>query len=347
MAWLATRLAEAGHRVDLITFSGTDTDAHEVHTEVRRLSVGGYATTGRLAWLRSIFTRPARLRRHLLESEADVVVSFMDMTNSLALLATIRTGIPVIISERVDPRSHDIGWSRALLRWLTYPRCATLVVQAHRTASWAADLVGRERVEVIPNPVLRPLRPPASTRRNAVIGIGRLDRQKGFDLLIEAFAAVSDKHPRWDLVIFGEGPEREALEEQVGRLRLTERVRLAGVTEAAQQELATAGIFVLASRYEGFPNALAEAMAAGAAVIAADCPTGPGEMVVDHHNGLLVPPEDVVALAAALDEAMSDEHLRVSLGEAAREIVDSFSAHKVFELWLEVIDRAIQRSPTR
>jgi hypothetical protein len=137
-----------------------------------------------------------------------------------------------------------------------------------------------------------------------------LERQKGFDLLLEAFAGVAAKYPDWTLDIFGRGSRQEALERSVTDLGLVGQVRINAPTDRLGERMRDASVFVLSSRFEGFPLVLLEALTAGLAVVSFDCPTGPGEILTDGTNGLLVAAEDVPAFAAALDRIMADESLQ-------------------------------------
>jgi glycosyltransferase involved in cell wall biosynthesis len=177
--------------------------------------------------------------------------------------------------------------------------------------------------------------------RYRIVGVGRLVPQKGFDLLIEAFASVAAKFPAWDLEIWGEGPERTELTRLIEVRGLHERARLAGSTPDIEAVLHGADIFVLPSRYEGFPNALLEAMSHGVAAIAFDCPGANSDIIEIGVNGILVKERgSVVGLSDALAELMSDASKRAALGREARRVVDKFSPRVVLDMWDAVIARA-------
>lgn len=167
--------------------------------------------------------------------------------------------------------------------------------------------------------------------------MGRLDRQKGFDLLIEAFSRIAAKHPDWSVHILGDGSERAALEALIESKHLAGRVVLRGWVDDPVAELRAAELFVLSSRFEGFPNALLEAMACGLPAVACDCPGGPAEIIRAGTDGLLVPPEDTAALAAALEQLMSDDELRARLAGRASEVKRRFSVERFFEQWEAVL----------
>jgi glycosyltransferase involved in cell wall biosynthesis len=167
--------------------------------------------------------------------------------------------------------------------------------------------------------------------------MGRLTPQKGFDLLINAFSQVATAHSTWELRILGEGEDLAALQRHAADFGIADRVQFLGWMDDPNPFLANASLFVLASRWEGFPNALLQAMAHGAAVIGFACDSGPEEIIRQDVDGLLVLPEDVGALAAAMDRLMGNLAERTQLGQRAREVTDRFSCHQFFSRWDRVV----------
>lgn len=342
MSLLAGQWAEQGLSVTLVTFGGpSEPDFYHVDPRVERV----HLDVTRIVWnpvkgansLRQVVA----LRRALTRVAPDVVVSFIAKTNILTLIATRGTGLSVVVQDQVDPSTYRITRGRSILRRLLYPRATSVVAQTEAARAFYPERL-RRRIRVIPNPVPAP--PPAKRDRSAdapnrrIVALGRLNPQKGFDLLLRAFKDVHPRHPDWTLEIWGEGGERPALEELATDLSLEGCVRLPGLTTAPYDVLRSADLFVMSSRTEGFPNALCEAMACGLPVVSFDCPSGPGDIIRNGIDGVLVPPKDSVELARAMDRLMSSATERERLSSRATEVVERFSVSRVMALWNQVID---------
>jgi glycosyltransferase involved in cell wall biosynthesis len=169
--------------------------------------------------------------------------------------------------------------------------------------------------------------------------MGRLNPQKGFDLLLQAFARCAEKHADWSLMILGEGDERPRLEAMASDLGIKDRVTMPGLVKDPLRILRGTDLFVLSSRYEGFPMALVEAMACKLPVISTDCPSGPRDIVRDGVNAILVPPNDVNALAGAMDRLMANQAERQRLGANAVQVIERFSVEKVMNIWDNLLSR--------
>jgi glycosyltransferase involved in cell wall biosynthesis len=177
-----------------------------------------------------------------------------------------------------------------------------------------------------------------------VVAAGRLAPQKGFDLLIAAFGEVAADHPDWRLRILGSGDRRAELQAMIDARGLADGVELAGATSDIGAELAQASIFALSSRREGFPLVLVEAMSKGLAVVSFACPTGPEDLIEDHANGILVPPQDISAFATALRELIEDEPLRRRLGAAAATTASAYGVDAVGPRWEALLEAVIRES---
>lgn len=341
---LANAWTDRGDEVTILTLDD-ETPFYPLAKEVVRVGLGvAGESRGFVAVLRNNLRRVASLRAGIRRSEPETVISFIDTANVLALLATRGLKAPVIVSERSDPAHFPTGRATRILRRILYPLADAVIVQTEGAARFfGAGMKGR--LHVIPNPVLPgPGETPALTcSQRRIVALGRLSKEKGFDLLIEAFSEVAPKWPGWSLEIWGEGPGRAELDQLIRSKGMRDQVRLPGWTPSPHQVLRGAALFVLPSRVEGFPNALCEAMAAGVTVLAADCPSGPRDIIRDGVDGLLVSAGDAIALARAIDRLLGDEKLRMRLAGEAPNVVSRFGLARVLGLWDGVLDRVSSR----
>ncbi len=282
-------------------------------------------------WFTTV-TRITTLRAEFKRLKPDLVVSFLTKINILCLLAALGLGVRVVISERNNPRIQrkHIAWR--LISSVVLPQADRLVMQTDAIVSTLPQAL-RKKAVVIGNPCDGSALVGSIQENFRVVAVGRLVEQKGFDTLIDAFAQIAESFPAWTLTIFGEGSDRVTLERQVASVGLTKRVLLPGVTARAGDWVAEASIFVLASRYEGFPNVLIEAMAAGLPVISTECDFGPAEIIQSGISGLLVPVDNVAELAKAMSQLMADVSLRSRLGRAALMAATRFSQPAIMEQW--------------
>jgi len=198
-------------------------------------------------------------------------------------------------------------------------------------------------VTAMPNALPWPIRPASPLTEKIVISGGRLVEQKGFDLLIEAYAQVARTRPDWQLHIYGSGSLRPALRRLIDQLGLAEQIKLKGHTDDFDSVLATASVYALSSRYEGFGMVLIEAMSRGLPLVSFDCPRGPGEIVNSGTNGLLVPPEDTDALGKALLKVIEDDELRSQMGKASHTDAQQYEVETIAHAWESLFEELLQR----
>ena len=337
---LANHWVSQGHDVTLVTFEMPGIEpffALEDDVAVRELAASA-APRGLASRLSTNLARVSRLRSLLRELHPDIVVAFMTEANVVALWACRGLGVPVVISERNQPDRPGLGRLHKLARRLSYPLASAMVVQ---TNAIAAGVAARFRipVHVIPNPVLLEAKEACRKQGDVhlLISLGRLTHQKGFDGLVRSFTALASKHPDWRLVIYGEGPDRSALEELAAESGLQESILLPGLTKDSAGALRQASLFVLPSRFEGYPNALLEALGCGLPVVATACPGGTAEILANGAHGMIVPPDDVSAMTAALDAMMSSPDLRADYAARARPAVAGLDIAAVGWRWLDLL----------
>jgi glycosyltransferase involved in cell wall biosynthesis len=171
-----------------------------------------------------------------------------------------------------------------------------------------------------------------------IIAVGRYHPQKRFDRLIDAFTLISDKYPQWHICIFGEGPDKDTLQQQIDSLGLHERIHLMPSTKDIMTEYLKSEMFVLSSDYEGFGLVLAEAMACGVPVVAFDCENGPRSIITDGVDGFLIPPFDIDAFAEKVILLMNDDELRKKMGENAQKSSFRYDIERVGHEWRQLFD---------
>jgi glycosyltransferase involved in cell wall biosynthesis len=302
-----------------------------------------------LFWAKTIIAMRGNIRRR----RPRAVIAFGTAGSILLpLMAGKRPAALTIGSERAYPPAEPPPPSLAFLRRVAYPRLDFVVCQTAQIRDWFRDhlRLDERQLVVIPNIVAAVPQPSPARREDAtanVLCVGRLDQQKGFALALRVFAAVRERIPEARLTIVGEGPLRQELEDRAAELGLADCVRFAGRSDNLAPFWSSADLFLFTSLYEGFPNALAEAMANGLACVAFDCPTGPSELIRNGVNGFLVPIGDVEQAAARCVELLENPTKRRSLGERARKVAQSFSESHVGKLWSQLIGQRPPRAGRR
>lgn len=342
---LAEYLVERGHTVTVGTLEGDRRDHFNLSPRINRVRANiMWESRGVLGSLLGTLRRLRIIRKLVVDVCPDVVISFIEMTNVRVLLALVGTGIPVVVSERTDPRHHPVSSAWNFLRRNSYRMADRVVVQTDNVAQWARSWLPKEKVVVIRNAVRRsehftaPFRPPDMPEGRIVLGMGRLSREKGFDLLISAFAEANINCDNWSLVLLGEGVERSALLAQAEKLGVADRLFMPGLQSNPGDWLYFVDIFALSSRYEGFPNALLEAMQTGVACVAYDCESGPAEIVRDEVDGLLISSTNSGALGQALRRLAADDVLRARLAAQARAVNQRFSIPDIYAQWQRICE---------
>lgn len=332
--------AGRGDTVTLMpTFSGRGGIHYDIHPNVNVSFLADLCKTNSNL-LTSKIDRLRALRRAVQTLSPDVVISFLTNVNIATLLATRLLHVPVIVCERVNPFLVPMPRSQRLARRLLYPFANRVVLQTEALAKECTDAFRpRWKTWSIPNPLspefqeIETPNPPLGDRPT-IIGVGRLDKQKQFDKLILAFSKVAHSNPEWDLKIIGEGPLRTPLLNLAKELQLANRVKLTGLSSNVIKDLQSSEIFALTSSYEGFPNALIEAMAAGLPCIAFDCPSGPREISNNGQLVVLIKKDDVQAFSDGLQQLITNRLQRNRLGSDARDAIQSrYSAQRILTEW--------------
>lgn len=349
MSIVANYWAAYGWAVTLILLvNGSEPPFYQLAPEVKLQQLGIIGDSPNvLTLLRTGWNRMKILRSAIIDSAPDVIISFINTVNVMTSIASWDLNVPTIVSEHTYPEFVDVNkiW-QLMMKW-TYRHADRVTLLSQSALPFYSTAQGYRPI-VIPNPVLTPA-PSVSTLDEAsavarrllptptLIAVGRLHEVKGFDLLLTAFSQVQDKYPDWHLTILGEGPMRSQLEDLRSQLGLKDRVHFPGQVVNVDAYLRQADIFVLSSRFEGFPMAICEAMACGLPVLAVNCLSGPSDIIRDGIDGMLVPVNDVDALASGIEDLIADPDKRQRLAQAAPQILERFGLERVMELWTDTV----------
>lgn len=327
---LANTFYNEGYSVLLILLSQGTEDFYELNSGIliyRLKFEGGHIRQKVLSLTSSLFN----LRSIILKENPDAVLSFGDKYNVYTLLATKFLKTKIFISDRSNPK-RKIPRSTEILRKYLYKYATGIIAQTALAKEILEQKTNSKNIRIIPNPLKEIKKYPGIEREKIILNVGRLVPQKGQTYLLEAFSKIKDKS--WRLVLLGSGPLLDALQKQAIELGIQDSVSFPGAVKNVDEWLARASIFAFPSISEGFPNALIEAMGAGLPCVSFDCDAGPGEIIKDGENGILLPVQDTEALSKAIDTLVSDPHLRHELGRNAEQTVQQFSINAISEQYL-------------
>lgn len=337
---LANSLAANNYKVTVVTLAGGPS-FYPLNPPVTYIP--GNINVKRGNWFKAycseLFALPRAfmfLRRTITQGKFDRVVSFLPETDILVFACKL-SGLQFshICSERTDPTRRP-WWRRHLLHYV-HRRVTLLICQTQTVADYYKN-VPLVRKKVIANPVALSRLPQSSNCINTrIVAVGRLAPEKNFSLLISAFSQICKEFPQYRLDIYGEGPLHAKLQQQIDLLGLQNKITLKGRTSNVLHQIADAALFVLPSNFEGFPNALLEAIALGLPVISTDFATGAARELVGPENGLLIPVGDQNALAKAMRTILSDPTRQHAMRQANMQKAKKYDVNIIIQQWEKVI----------
>lgn len=302
-------------------------------------------------WLARL-VKPLVLRREIQEVKADVIVSFLTNVNVMALIAKIGMDVPLIVCERSDPMHQKISSSLKYLRKFLYKKADAVLLQTEQAAKMFEQyLPSLHRLRVIPNPLPMALQTTLSqtggeeAAKNimpansfTLLAVGRLVKSKQFDKLITNFAQIAKQCPDWNVHIYGDGPEQNALQQLIHQLDMQGRIFLMGKTSQPWQVMKQAQLLAMSSRLEGFPNVMLEAMACGLPVICYDCPSGPRELSEDGSVARLIALDDEKTYQQQLLALINNNEERERLAQQGQKsVLARYSQQQVLKQWDELL----------
>lgn len=332
---LANKFAADGN--DVTIYTPTDTNSFyklddRINLESANLRISKKAGVRQILMLINGIRLYFKYEKRIRELEPDDVISFLTETNLIAVFHKHRN-YRLIISERNDPSKYHFIIQRLIKK--VYVKSDFVVCQSDAIASF----FDADNTVIIPNPlnVLALPAPYEGEREKEIVSVGRLMKQKNFRLLINAFANIRSEFSEYVLRIYGEGILRKELQELINSLGVRDCVFLEGAKSDVVEEYKRAALFVMSSDYEGYPNALAEAMAMGLPVICTDFASGTARELIDYKNGLLVPCGDEKEMEKALRKMLGDASARKEMGMENRRIREYLDVDRVIDKWYAIL----------
>ena len=345
---LANHWAEQGWDISIVTLTTDSEDFYALLPAINRISLNlAIDSKNVVSSIINNIKRILAVRKILKSIKPKIALGMMTSANVyLALAGYGLHDIRIIGSEHTHPPQMPLGRMWEFLRKHTYKYLDHLAVLTSETQDWIRKSTNAKQVTVIPNAIPYPLttQEPIFNPSNYLdnnnfylIAVGRFGEEKRFDLLIKAFSSISRQYHNLNLIILGEGQLRQSLQAQIKDLQLESRVLMPGRVGNVGDWYAAADIYIMTSRFEGFPNTLVEAMAYGLPAISFDCDTGPRDIIRHGVDGLLVPPNNIPELVLAIEKLIDDESLRKEMAEKAIEVRERFSMEKITQQWERII----------
>lgn len=339
-AILANKLIDKGCSVHIHTLV-TDESFYNLNSAIIQTSDGisvnrknkaSLLLSESLGFIKSFFSVFGLIKKE----KFDIVISFFIETDVIVYLCRLfGCKFTEVHSERNDP------WQRSKtfrnVRCHIYKKCDKLICQSNAVSEYF-DFVPAEKKFVISNPIDKERIPEKiNNHSKRIVSVARLFEQKNYPLLINSFSLVCEDYPGYTLNIYGDGVLHNQLQELISELNINDRVFLHGAKKNVMELIADAELFVMSSDYEGFPNALLEAMAIGIPVISTDFKTGIARELIKDNNGMVVPVNDVNAMAEAIRKMLSDYEKLLEMGKCNREKCKRFYTDKIIDEWIDAL----------
>lgn len=339
---LANYFALHSQDVEIITFKGSESfyPLEELVT-VYTADLGELEQSASLKRLFGSIKRIFVIRKIIKSQQLDVLIGMSFAMTWYTVLATMFTNTKSVGTERSNPYRYKATKLNTFLRKFFYNFTDGYIFQTRRAARFFGNKKS-ERDIIIPNAIFNEtvysLSPPAE-RKKIICATGRLIKLKRFDMLIDAFAKIADQIPGYMLFIFGEGEEKNDLENQIEYLGLKDRIILAGTDPQAVKFVNYASVFVLSSDFEGMPNALLEALAMGVPCISTRCEMGPDELIEDRVSGILTDVGSSEQLSEAMLEIIQNPDFAKKLSKNGRKLLKTHSIESISRQWLDYLNR--------
>ena len=325
-----------GHDVTLITWDYKNAKTfYPMDPQVKWIKLDLGSPQEKSGWLVR-YRRALIFRKTIKKFTPQVILAFQHGIFLATYFYLFGMNIPIIASERNAPSRFNFIASGKNKEFVFQSlRLATgITVQFSRYIEGYPEFL-RGKIHVIHNSVLpQEINRPSKRERKILLSVGRLSFQKNFLVLIRAFSALASKYPNWDLVIVGEGEQKDLISQEIIKHNMSKRVIIRQPVSNIESEFRKADIFCLASFWEGFPNALAEALSFGIPSVGfANC-SGVCDLIINESNGLLAEGlGNADSLKGSLRKLMQDKDLRIKMSKNAHSSVRKYNPKEVFDNW--------------
>lgn len=324
---LANFFSQHNRKCKLITLQDSMADEYSLPDNIERYCAGGRTILG--------------LRKAIIQSNADILLVMDTPMAIFAIPACIGLKKKIIVSERSDPvHCNQKRITKILSRFFMKYANGFIFQTVESKQFYDEYLHGRGivianplRIDQLPSPYAE------IKREKNIVGVGRLIESKNYTMLIKAYDRIRDEFPEYNLIIYGEGGYRSKLKKISDEFGITDNVIMPGNKVDVLERIRTASLFVMPSDYEGMPNALIEAMALGLPCISTDCPCGgPRSLIKNGENGILVPVDDVDAMANAIRALLRNPDKAEKIGRNAIKLRDLLDSEKVGQQWMDYLE---------
>lgn len=325
---ICTALFKRGYKITIFTFN-VEENEYKLQQGIERINLNIRGDS-----LKHFFSNISTLRQAILKYNPEVCVAFDTMINIYTVLALLKTSVKTYISERNAPGHIKLGIHSKIARKIIYCMSDYYIFQTREAAEFYSKSI-QNRAFIIPNPVKAGLPEKKNySKTGKIVAVGRLEEQKNYPMLLNAFSVFLNTYPDYVLHIYGEGKEKDNLLLICQELNIAEKVIFEGVSSDIHNSLVDYDFFVMTSWFEGMPNALMEAMAMGLPVISTNCPSGgPKLLIEDGTNGSLVGNNNVSELAKSMEKISENVQFAIKIGTNAKKVKEDFNIEKICDLW--------------
>jgi len=295
-----------------------------------------------LPFLKRYKLRMKKIKSAIKKINPDVVISFMSETNIDVCFAMMGLKIPLIVSERNDPKIDPASRVKQCMRRIAYNKPTGFVFQTPDARGYFSKKI-REKSCIILNPLSSSLPLPyEGLRDKRIVSVGRLNKQKNFPVLIDAFKEFAKEYPDYILEIYGEGLLEEKIKKYILDSGMQDKISLMGFCKDVHNKINSAAMFVMSSDFEGMPNALLEALALGMPCISTDCPCGGPRMLIEgKDNGILVKVKSSSEILEAMKYMADNPDEAAKMGKKAQCIRDEAKPSSITQMWIDYVNKCI------